>query len=962
MNDDDNRLEKELAEVQRHFANHPSISIVATEGVPVTQYVVEYRLNGLVGLEGGEISRSDQHRVEITLSFGFPHFPPNCKPLTPIFHPDIDPAAIKIADFWKADESLVSLIVYIGQMICWQVYSEENVFNQEAASWLAAHSDGVPLDRVDLAGLPQGQERNGAVEQDRGEPQQEDFGLDLELGAESLSELAFETIDLGVLEEVSAQEPVPARAEEELHFAGEEHDAEPLPTFSDLEDVARDIDFGFNSPEMPTEEEVPSPIVVEEVDLDRNEELAVMAADEVEGEVDLDFATVDVDYDILCGMMAQGNFFAAQKKLNSMAPENLSEAAAGLHLEIENNIRDAEKIFQEATRLEGQGQLEEAARKFEGVLNAVRDYPALAENMKRVRNAWMAAMGEESGADADPLKYQEVSLGTSHADMEAPEEISLSLEKEDEDALVVAAGIPEPHFSDSLSAAPTGSASSTPPSGSGPSPRPKIQAKKASPLPKAPAKVVKSRKSLLVGGGLLFLVVALSGWFFMEWSAFNQAQQKWATIQPLLAKGQYEQVSQRCTEISQLLGRVHVVMVSGKKKILAQIEDIVSSDHFQEAIGGKVYYQAEYISPQAHAAYQEIGKLVAEGEKRGSLPDWSGALLSYEAALELAEKNRQRLDEDFYNQLLLKVKKAQFASHVAQGKRAFVAKGWLKAVDHFDQAMHLAASKEVADAAARHDVERYLQLARFSQVLVDGDALLQKGEWQEALINYQAAADLAQKGDIIGQGSRQAVSVKLQQISLLKGLAEGDTYTEAKKWAQAVAAYEKVGTDVPPEVTIPGHNIATTRERVAHSLLNALYHRDQEEARASFAKKEYDQAASALQRLILAIDSSSLKDKGKWQLIKKQAVDDQKKANLQGAIEAKIAYLQAHYADIFIENFVGVRAQVLDQPRIKFLEAKGTALVFSVRCRELRNQKYYTLELIYQYDMARNQWGFQGSS
>lgn len=463
-------------------------------------------------------------------------------------------------------------------------------------------------------------------------------------------------------------------------------------------------------------------------------------------------------------------------------------------------------------------------------------------------------------------------------------------------------------------------------------------------------------------GALLFLVVALSGWVFMEWSAFNQAQQKWATIQPLLAKGQYAQVSQRCTEITQLLGRVHVVMVSGKKKILAQIEDIVGSDHFQEAIGGKVYYQAEYISPQAHAAYLEIGKLVAEGEKQGSLPDWPGALLSYEAALALAEKNRQRLDEDFYNQVLLKVKKAQFASHVAQGKRAFVAKEWLTAVGHLDQAMHLAASKEVAAAAARHDVERYLQLARFSQILVDGDALLQKGEWQEALRNYQEAADLAQQGDVVGQGSRQAVTVKLQQTSLLKGLAEGDTYAEAKKWAQAVAAYEKVGTDFPPEVTIPGHNIATTRERVAQSLLNALYHRDQEEARAFFAKKEYDQAASVLQRLILAIDSSSLQDKGKWQLIKKQAVEDQKKANLQAAIEAKIAYLQAHYAAIFIENFVGVRAQALDQPRIKFLEENGTALVFSVRCRELRDQKYYTLELIYQYDMARNQWGFPGSS
>ncbi|MBU1639983.1 MAG: hypothetical protein KKG53_05815, partial [Proteobacteria bacterium] len=64
--------------------------------------------------------------------------------------------------------------------------------------------------------------------------------------------------------------------------------------------------------------------------------------------------------------------------------------------------------------------------------------------------------------------------------------------------------------------------------------------------------------------------------------------------------------------------------------------------------------------------------------------------------------------------------------------------------------------------------------------------------------------------------------------------------------------------------------------------------------------------------------------------------------------------------EIFVENFVGVRAQALDQPQIKFLEATGSALVFRVRCRELRDLKYYTLELIYQYDMAKDKWGFQG--
>ena len=93
MSDDDNRLEKEFEEVQQRFTNHPLVSIVSTEGAPVNKYIIEYRLNGLVRLDDGEIAKSDQHRIEITLSFGFPHFPPNCKPLTQIFHPDIDPSA-----------------------------------------------------------------------------------------------------------------------------------------------------------------------------------------------------------------------------------------------------------------------------------------------------------------------------------------------------------------------------------------------------------------------------------------------------------------------------------------------------------------------------------------------------------------------------------------------------------------------------------------------------------------------------------------------------------------------------------------------------------------------------------------------------------------------------------------------------------------------------------------------------
>ena len=63
MSDDDNRLEKELKEVQLRFGNHPYLSIVSTEGSPVNKYIIEYRVKGLVRLDDGEIAKSDQHQL-----------------------------------------------------------------------------------------------------------------------------------------------------------------------------------------------------------------------------------------------------------------------------------------------------------------------------------------------------------------------------------------------------------------------------------------------------------------------------------------------------------------------------------------------------------------------------------------------------------------------------------------------------------------------------------------------------------------------------------------------------------------------------------------------------------------------------------------------------------------------------------------------------------------------------------
>jgi len=132
-------------EVREAFAQHPSIVVTPIKGDPPDQYEVRYTLPGVYKDETGKIQQTSNHIVTITIPFGFPHFPPSCKPKTPLFHPDFDPAAICLGDFWEHDRSLSDLIYFIGKMIAGEIYSKENTFNEEAALWYRENTDKLPF-------------------------------------------------------------------------------------------------------------------------------------------------------------------------------------------------------------------------------------------------------------------------------------------------------------------------------------------------------------------------------------------------------------------------------------------------------------------------------------------------------------------------------------------------------------------------------------------------------------------------------------------------------------------------------------------------------------------------------------------------------------------------------------------------------------------------------------------------
>jgi predicted Zn finger-like uncharacterized protein len=143
------RLTADFANVQRYARLHPRVRLVQTDGDPPERYQIEYRIRSL-RMTGGELRKADTHLVEINLPLNYPRTPPQCRMLTPVFHPNIAPHAICVGDHWSAGESLQSIITRIGEMLAYQSYNVKSPLNGEAARWVEENEDRVPLDRVSL--------------------------------------------------------------------------------------------------------------------------------------------------------------------------------------------------------------------------------------------------------------------------------------------------------------------------------------------------------------------------------------------------------------------------------------------------------------------------------------------------------------------------------------------------------------------------------------------------------------------------------------------------------------------------------------------------------------------------------------------------------------------------------------------------------------------------------------------
>jgi ubiquitin-protein ligase len=128
------------------LADWPLIQITGTAGMPPEIYRFAYNLRGLYVAPSGEILERQVHVLEVNLSLGYPRRAPQCRMLTPVFHPNFDDAMVCIGDFWAASEGLDDLIIRIGRMITYQEFNTKSPLNGLAAKWAAQNPSLLPID------------------------------------------------------------------------------------------------------------------------------------------------------------------------------------------------------------------------------------------------------------------------------------------------------------------------------------------------------------------------------------------------------------------------------------------------------------------------------------------------------------------------------------------------------------------------------------------------------------------------------------------------------------------------------------------------------------------------------------------------------------------------------------------------------------------------------------------------
>ena len=151
MNPRHRRLTSDYQSLVDAFAGHPHIQVNPVGPLPPERYRIVYTVPGLrsrptAARPGPSRPRSTSACPRGTRGEAVPDHP------DAVFHPNFG-AHICIADFWSPSQSLLDIVVQVGDMLQWRTYNVRSPLNAVAANWAQENTHQLPVGNADVTPL-----------------------------------------------------------------------------------------------------------------------------------------------------------------------------------------------------------------------------------------------------------------------------------------------------------------------------------------------------------------------------------------------------------------------------------------------------------------------------------------------------------------------------------------------------------------------------------------------------------------------------------------------------------------------------------------------------------------------------------------------------------------------------------------------------------------------------------------
>jgi ubiquitin-protein ligase len=963
------QLAADFDQVKEKLSYYNSIEIVATEGEPPESYDIEYKVKGYGLNSDGSPQPVESHRIRISLPFGYPHFPPTVKPLTPIFHPDIDPDAIRIADFWQEHHSLAELIVHIGQMICGTFYHKDEPFNQEALAWYEEKQDLLPFDTLEPteaaeADLP-GPESVEPAASPRGSLDilEEDLAFPFDEGEEVEIDLAGDTqggdeeadlvLEPGGKDSPAGDEKGPVDLtldDDDFELAFEEEDA--AEDFSlELEDLVQDS----GAPEEAggdagTELQSELPLGVQE-------ETTGGGAEDQLSRDDTPITGEDTQTDIPLGdesgeeeipLSTAGEGQPGQRDI----PMEMETFTSGGSSEKEEGGADIEEDSLARLELDDDLPPEKPPEKTNG---KARSIGPLVEKKKLFTAKRILTEIPDHGQipDFDELERQ-ITGGIDQAEELFKKADRLEQKGELEKAgltldQVANAAVDYPglefarnRIRDALLArdndggAQTPAREEIPAAGKGKTRKPAFR------VPYRIIAVVLILLGILAAGAMVTV---------RDSTGIKNAYEKFRRAEQLLEQKEYKAAGEFLAAASAELDRIIVLGKDEKEKLYARIDAILDSQSFKEGLQGRVLYNGRYVTVEMARNIDRFNSLLLDAETQKNSGNIDEALRIYAQA----EKAAAQLDfAEQEETIRLTINRLRLRQALGQARKAEEEREWKQAADTYAKALQLSKSFAADNA---EDIATRLAAASFRHEVTEGQRAFTAAEWQKTIEMLQRALKILEANPQIASEAEQTEIRRLLINSRLYHILSGARAAfEKEEWELAVNQYKNAVYLLENNNEILGQKATEGIDKINKTILMTEIAREQSRNAAALAENDLQESLDSYRTIASLIDSSPYGGEETMQKILADARTRITDLENEIRINRRVEWLLQNYEEIFRKMYPSARSSELLNPQVSFVREEGASLLFNMSCVERKQGRSFRLELNYQYDQEKDRW------